>query len=128
MKNAEIEIIRFDAQDVITTSGGLTAWFKVSRALVPGEGFEDFTDYENNASWRNELMTWETIYLYNMDTEPYSYFNEGSSYTLTEGVSSYVLNSRIDISGTTPGGGTPETELHSFKAIMDWLDTYGKKQ
>ena len=130
MQNAEMEFVAFDAQDVIATSGGLTAMFTVNKDLYTGPaGAADFK------YWATGAWIWDN----NQDHHQWldingGYPDEGKTYILTEGVSYYEGNVTTDtkeigylkLYEVTEGTTANET-LTSLAGIVKWLGTYGAK-
>ena len=131
MQNAEMEFVTFDAQDVVTTSGGpLTAKFTVSGDLYSGLGNVTGVTYKGNGLWNYNSGNWQKLWV----NDTYAYPTDGTTYILTEGVSFYdgfvsdnnVANRSLTLYDVTPGT-TADTTLTSLSDIVKWLGDYGKK-
>ncbi|MDO4983648.1 MAG: hypothetical protein Q4E35_08865 [Eubacteriales bacterium] len=126
MQSTEMEFVTFDAQDVIATSGGLTAKFTVSGALYTGpNGAEEF-EYKNNGTWGWEPVAYQFLLINTGKPD------NGKTYILREGVSYYEGNvaTNINESGSlglfnVTEGTTADETLDSLAGIVEWLGKYG---
>ena len=123
MKTASIEFITFDAQDVIATSGVLTAYFTLSSALKSGWGYMSGLGI---ASFTNFPYAWAIGCYDGMD--------DGNSYQLTSDGTTWGGSGdprigdtavSLELYGITQVGSIPvgAEELGTFEAIYDWVAT-----
>ena len=131
MMNIEMEFVAFDAQDVIATSGELTAKFTVSGDLYSGLGNVKDVTYAGDGKWNfnGDHRQWLWV------NESWAYPTDGTTYILTAGVSSYegyisnsdVWNCSLTLMDVTEGT-TADVELNSLSDIVAWLNNpYGEQ-
>ncbi len=131
MQNASMEFVTFDAQDVIATSGPLTAMFTVNEDIIGGP-FIPWPSYDNG-KWTFSTKGGSQTLLVNGAAPA-----DGTTWILTEKVSGYtgeIITDAYDtrtlsITGATQAaaGATADETLYSLNKIVEWLFNNGAKQ
>lgn len=117
MKEAKLSVIRFDAGDVIATSGD---YFYMTPAGLAEYNGIDFGAIIIAAEPEN-------IYLSGYDsTGTYFFgfgFEEGRYYHLVSNPENNEYGIYVELLGGKPESGT---EIKSYAKVLEWLNTYGK--
>ena len=124
MKTANVEFIAFDASDVITTSGVLTAYFTASNALKSGWEYSvqpgEYLRFKNGPD-----MWYLTIFGLMEDGGKYQVTSNGTTWYEDAEVESIESATDVDLYlfGATkvdsiPGG---VTTLNTFADIFNWV-------
>lgn len=131
MQNTEMEFVTFDAQDVITTSGGFK-WFQISDTLVPDCYGQAFGFNGNYAKWDlDSFDTSKDIKLYLKDAGGTKVKAVDNGYYKIESNATYSASGPFDATGASTliingvssleGPGAAADALSDIGAILEWL-------
>ena len=120
MMNAEMEFVTFDAQDVITTSGGIS--FKVTSSLFDLSDSE-WSYFRDNPMWTNGFPDFAI-------TDKGRPLTDGQYYTIAEGANYYYTfnnddGGRLWFNTGLTAGNTGAEEKTTLSSIIEWLGTHG---
>ena len=126
MQSADIEFIRFDAADVVTTSG--YTWFQLTGSLVPGT-YEFALGFGNKfAKWNPPFESNNAFKLYLNDSNKGSVkAYENSYYKILPGATydgTFEIGSDLKIYGVEAldGPGASDKKLKDMSVILAWLE------